>query len=153
MLEARKRLVILVSAIGLALPVGTTFGETERVLRDTAVTGRHADGRCLQAASVPVPIPPRPKAAAGDEETLYRLVNRFHIIRRSNGTGGVAEHLIEPLMRDMNYGFRDTPFRFVREPDVVYIDDDALYTDVSGFAEATPLSLWQRLHWTRCMTG
>lgn len=58
-----------------------------------------------------------------------RIVLRFLILRRSNGTGGVTDlELFEDMMKDLNYGFRNAPFVFVRLPGVEYIDSDAYYT-------------------------
>lgn len=90
---------------------------------------------CLYRKAAPaLPVVPSP-APAG--QAPYRIVNRFHIVRRSDGQGGLPEHLVDLLMRDLNYGFRDRPMRFVREPQIVYIDDDALYGDIP-----TPQALW-----------
>ena len=81
-----------------------------------------------------VPMPPGSQGgspfAAGGSDPLYRLVNRFHIVRRSDGTGGLPEHHVDSIMRDLNVGFRNTPMRWVREPEIVYIDDDTLYADM-----------------------
>jgi len=53
--------------------------------------------------------------------------------------GGIDESLILPLMQDLNYGFRDTPFVFVREPGTVYIDNDTYYADFPTFASMLPM--------------
>ncbi len=76
-------------------------------------------------------------AVAG--ETLFRMVVRFLIVRRSDGSGGLDESLLDPYMRDLNYGFRDTPFRFVQSPEIVYIDSDIDYDDVPTFSAALSL--------------
>ena len=44
----------------------------------------------------------------------FRVVNRFFVVRRTDGTGGINEDLIPLMMQDLNYGFRDTPFVYVR---------------------------------------
>lgn len=54
----------------------------------------------------------------------YRIVCRFHVIRSNIGESSFDLPRIDTMMRDLNVGFRDTPFVFVREPDVVYIDRD-----------------------------
>ena len=40
------------------------------------------------------------------------------------------------MMLDLNYGFHDTPFVFVREPGVRYIDNDAYYANFPTFQSA-----------------
>ena len=65
--------------------------------------------------------------------TPHRIVVRFIIVRKSDGSGGLDEALLDPFMRDLNYGFRDTPFVFVQSPEIVYHDDDALYTNIPTF--------------------
>lgn len=69
-------------------------------------------------------------------ETVYRIVNRFHVVRRADGSGGIDETVIDALMRDLNYGFRNTPFVFLREPGVTHIDNDAYYADFPTFQSA-----------------
>ena len=49
-------------------------------------------------------------------ESVIRIVNRFHVVRRSDGSGGVDEALIAAMMLDLNYGFRNTPFVFDPSP-------------------------------------
>lgn len=69
-------------------------------------------------------------------ETIHRIVTRFHVVRRGNGTGGIDENLLPAMMRDLNYGFRNTPFVFAQDPEVVYVDNDAYYTDFPTFSSA-----------------
>ena len=68
--------------------------------------------------------------------TVHRIVCRFHIVRRADGSGGFDENLIPKMMQDLNYGFRDTPFVYVREPGVVYVDNDTYYNDFPTFSSA-----------------
>lgn len=59
----------------------------------------------------------------------YRIVLQYLVLRRSNGTGGFTNlALIDEHLRDLNWGFRDTPFVFVRVPGVKYIDSDDYYS-------------------------
>ena len=69
-------------------------------------------------------------------DSTYRIVNRFHVVRRANGSGGLDEELIPALMRDLNYGYRNTPFVFVQDPDIVYVDNDTYYQDFPTFSSA-----------------
>ena len=69
-------------------------------------------------------------------ESVIRIVNRFHVVRRSDGSGGVDEALIAAMMLDLNYGFRNTPFVFARDPQIVYLDNDAWYQDFPTFQSA-----------------
>ena len=62
-----------------------------------------------------------------------RIVCRIHVVRRSDGSGGFDEALIPKMMQDLNYGFRNTSARFVREPGVVYVDNDTYYADFPTF--------------------
>jgi len=78
-----------------------------------------------------------PPAPRGQE--IYRIVCRFHVVRASDGSGGADEELIPKMMQDLNYGFRDTQFRFVREPGVTYIDDDAFTHFGSNPLDQIPL--------------
>ena len=66
----------------------------------------------------------------------HRIVCRFHVVRRSDGSGGFDEAQIPSMMRDLNYGFRDTPFVFVRDPGVIYVDNDTYYNDFPTFSSA-----------------
>ncbi len=70
-----------------------------------------------------------PRAGGGIE----RVVCRFHVVRRADGTGGVDERVIAKMMEDLNVGFRDTPYRFVREPGTTYVDNDVFYADLPDF--------------------
>lgn len=69
----------------------------------------------------------------------HRIVCRFHVIRRADGTGGIDESLILPFMQDLNYGYRETPFVFVREPGIVYVDNNTFYADFPTFASMVPM--------------
>jgi len=69
----------------------------------------------------------------------YRIVVRFNIVRRSDGSGGFDESLLPYFMKDVNYGYRDTPFYFVQTPEIIYIDDDALYENIPNWPAAIAL--------------
>ncbi len=60
----------------------------------------------------------------------FRIVCRFHVVRHADGSGGIDETRIAPALKDLNIGFRDTPFYFVREPGITYIDDNGYYADI-----------------------
>jgi streptogramin lyase len=63
-----------------------------------------------------------------DDDEYFRIVLQYSILRRSDGTGGFNHlELIDEHIRHVNWGFRDTPFVFVRLPGVRYIDDDNLF--------------------------
>lgn len=64
-------------------------------------------------------------ARLGRSEWVVPLV--FHVVRRSDGTGGLSEDRLEQGMIDLNIGFAGTPFSFCRPIETRYIDDDALY--------------------------
>jgi Tol biopolymer transport system component len=51
----------------------------------------------------------------------------FHVVRRSDGTGGISEARLEQGMIDLAIGFAGTPFTFCRPIETRFIDDDALY--------------------------
>lgn len=78
-------------------------------------------------------------ASTGGEP--YRIVVRFNIVRRSDGTGGFDESLLPYFMKDVNYGFRDTPFYFVQTPEIIYIDNDAHYANIPNWPTAIALLL------------
>jgi len=66
------------------------------------------------------------RLSAGNQH--YRIVLQYNILRRSDGSGGFTQlDLIDEHMRHLNWGFRDTPFVYVRIPGVRYIDDDGFY--------------------------
>lgn len=94
------------------------------------------DPPCGQPDSVPVAFD-RSNVAGTSGETsataaaYHRIVTRFHVVRRSDGTGGIDENVIPFLVRDLNHGFRDTPFRFVRQPGVSYINNSGYYTNIN----------------------
>ena len=64
-------------------------------------------------------------------ESVHRIVTRFHVVRRSNGSGGVDENLLSAMMLDLNYGYRDTPFVFVRDPELIYVDNDVFFAAIA----------------------
>lgn len=72
----------------------------------------------------------RPVGTGRHGEAPYRIVIRFLMVRRADGTGGLDESYLRAFMRDLNYGFRDAGFVFVMSPDIGFIDDDALFEDV-----------------------
>jgi hypothetical protein len=88
---------------------------------------------------------PASEAAGADAGGLagagapHRIVIRFLIVRRSDGSGGLDESKLDYFMRDLNYGFRDTPFVYVQLPEITYIDDDALYENLPDWPTATAL--------------
>lgn len=61
---------------------------------------------------------------AGDPTRLWIPI-KFYIIRNSNGSGGVSENRIKPLMTSLNQLFRDnlTLIQFYQTCDVTYIDN------------------------------
>jgi len=59
----------------------------------------------------------------------HRIVLQFLILRRADGTGGITDFdLLPAMMRDLNHGYRNSPFVFVAMPDFIYVDDDDWYT-------------------------
>ncbi len=72
-------------------------------------------------------------------ESVHRIVTRFHVVRRSDGSGGVDENLLSAMMLDLNYGYRDTPFVFVRDPELIYVDNDGFFADFPTFSSAFPM--------------
>ena len=70
------------------------------------------------------------------EDEHFRIVLQYNILRRSDGTGGWDQlDLIDEHVKHINWGFRDTPFVFVRKPGVNYIDSDQSY-DIETVGEA-----------------
>lgn len=127
-----------IAAIAASLLASVSAGATADV-PDVPVD--RAPHRCERCGTPPANAlrdfagPPRAAAVAG----LQRIVCRFHVIRRSDGSGGIDEARIGDLLRDLNVGFRDTPFRFVREPGTTYIDDDGYYADFPTFQSMIPI--------------
>jgi len=91
---------------------------------------REATETCLVADANPA-VEAQIAGAIGTHSTYenhYRIVLQYHVLRRSNGTGGFTElGLIDEHMKYLNWGFRDTPFVFVRVPGVNFIDDDGYF--------------------------
>lgn len=91
------------------------------------------------------PVPERalaggePRALESGGGQPYRIVIRFLIVRMSDGSGGFDESLLPYFMQDLNYGFRETPFVFVPSPEIVYIDDDQLYSNIPDWNTALGL--------------
>lgn len=83
-------------------------------------------------------VPPVSSSPAAKAETRHRIVCRFYVIRSSAGESDFDLRTIDRMMEDLNVGFRDTPFYFVREPDVVFVDRDE-YLDFPDFASMIPL--------------
>ncbi|MBZ0267758.1 hypothetical protein K8I85_06350, partial [bacterium] len=60
--------------------------------------------------------------------TIHRIVLQFLVLRPASGIGGYdTPDLLPEMMRDLNHGFRDTPFVFVAKPDILTIDSDVYY--------------------------
>lgn len=84
---------------------------------------------CLVNYLEPDAIPPGEPGAFARGAAPHRIVLQFLILRPGNGVGGYDTlELLPELMRDLNHGFRNTPFVFVAKPDIIYIDSDTHYT-------------------------
>ncbi|MDX2196554.1 MAG: M43 family zinc metalloprotease [Cytophagales bacterium] len=67
--------------------------------------------------------------------TVMRLENnrryfavRFHIIRRTNGTGGFDPNLIPQILHFMNAAYNQTNVEFYNCPDIDFINNDQIFT-------------------------
>jgi len=96
-----------------------------------SVTDKTADDVCLMlpsSAAIEAQISAAVGALEATQNEHYRIVLQYSVLRRSDGTGGFTDlALIDEHLRDINWGFRDTPFVFVRIPGVRYIDNDAYF--------------------------
>ena len=122
---------IVLSLCLLAQPVGEP---------DAASDPAEALEPCLHA---PTPFDlafeaPLVEPAGGDP--FFRIACQFYVIRKSDGTGGIDEALLPLLMRDLNYGHRDMPFKWVMLPEVRHIDSDEHYEDIDDQAEAIEIT-------------
>ena len=61
-----------------------------------------------------------------NNETLYFRI-QHHIIRKSNGTGGISQDNIDMAMEDLNNGFFNSKIRFYSCSSVNYINSDTYY--------------------------
>ncbi len=78
-----------------------------------------------------------------EEEEHLRIVLQYNIIRRADGSGGWNQlELIDEHIKHINWGFRDSPFVFVRLPGVRYIDDDSLYNLDTVFEAQEMYGAW-----------
>lgn len=63
-----------------------------------------------------------------------RIPVTVHVVRRSDGTGGLPdESLIQRQFENANYGHRNLPWVFVWVGNTLYVDDDSLYADIPTF--------------------
>ncbi len=58
----------------------------------------------------------------------------FHVVRRSNGSGGISQAQLDQTFLDANAGFASVGIEFCLAPTIDYIDDDALYA-IDSFTE------------------
>ena len=137
---------VLVAVLLVAVTADSVRGGENRFGRVTEAEGTatfsSALASCLVDGSAPATMNSLPDGhvvAATNDEEHYRLVLQYYIIRRSDGTGGLKNlFLIKEMMRDLNYGFRDTPIVWVAMPDIIYIDRDSTY-NIETLAEALDL--------------
>jgi hypothetical protein len=143
--DSRHRRSYRFGTVALVLAVGATSaaGETPEFDYRFGVPDDQQHPRCLWEAppageglELTNTVAATPVSLARGSGTVHRIVCRFHIVRRADGTGGFDEALIPKMMEDLNVGFRDTPFAFVRDPGVVYVDNDTYYADFPTFQGA-----------------
>ncbi|MCP3920760.1 MAG: hypothetical protein GY711_34975 [bacterium] len=63
----------------------------------------------------------------------------FHIVRRTNGSGGLDAGALDGDLADLNDAFESTGIRFERGTSVRYIDSDAFYFEIDTQAEIDAL--------------
>ncbi len=66
-----------------------------------------------------------PDASTAVSEQCIALT--LHIVRRSDGSGGLTLAQLADAMSDMNAHFQNVPMRFIQRGSVDYIDDDNFY--------------------------
>lgn len=59
----------------------------------------------------------------------------FHVVRRSNGTGGLTEDRLAAALVDTNEAFASANIRFCRPVPTRYIDSDEFYFFINSFSE------------------
>lgn len=140
---SHRTLWIMVAAIltsattsSVAFQPSNRAGLTELAQREPVV--HRGDVPCGYSNSMQAPATGVAESASeGASESAalssgyMRIVVRFNVVRRSDGTGGIDESVFPFLMRDLNYGFRHTPIRFVQMPEVGYIDNSTYYANVN----------------------
>jgi hypothetical protein len=70
-------------------------------------------------------------------ETVYTVPLTMHVVRRSNGTGGLPPERVAQALVDANDAWRSADIQFCQAGPIRYIDSDAFY-DISG-SETTAL--------------
>jgi hypothetical protein len=71
-----------------------------------------------------------PDVSAAPPECMAMTI---HIVRRSDGTGGLTLPELENAINDMNAQYQNVPMRFYRHGGVDYIDDDDFYLNSDNF--------------------
>jgi hypothetical protein len=68
--------------------------------------------------------------AAPRSDEIITIPLALHVVRRSDGTGGIALAYVEQALEDANAGFASVGFVFCQKGDIIYVDDDAHYYDI-----------------------
>lgn len=63
----------------------------------------------------------------------------FHVVRRSDGTGGLSQDRLDQAVIDANIAYADANIEFCQPGPTVYIDSDAFYFDINTMAEINAL--------------
>ncbi|MHC5113177.1 MAG: M43 family zinc metalloprotease [Planctomycetota bacterium] len=78
-------------------------------------------------------------AEAADGAQVFFVPVALHVVRRSDGTGGLSLNDLDQSMTDANESFAAAGLVLCPYGDVNFIDDDALYFDVDTMAEINAL--------------
>ena len=68
----------------------------------------------------------------GQEEFFFTVPMTFHIVRRSNGTGGIHPSAADATLPVLNNHFLSTGVRFHRAGSIDYIDNDVFYDQITS---------------------
>ena len=65
----------------------------------------------------------------------------LHVVRQSNGTGGLSEERLNTAMDDANAAFAATPLRFVKIGATRFVDSDNFFFNIDTMAEINNLKM------------
>ena len=120
--------VLVCSLNGLAS--STAFAQTDCGTVLTAAQAKRARA-LIDAGAYDLPV-----GAAGGQ---YVVPFTFHVVRRSDGTGGIWEGQLDQALEDANAAFVDSGFEFCQAAGIDYIDDDDFYYNIDTLAEINAL--------------
>lgn len=125
--------ILALSLVGAASPAEPLFGGIATECATPLDPQEAAIARALADAGVYSLFP------RGTEGWIYVPLT-FHVVRRSNGTGGISQTQLDTAFSDANAAYAPIKIAYCLPGPIDYIDSDAFY-DIGSTGEANQLRL------------